>query len=128
MTNSQKENAPLRQNAEVETPEFDRDQVLRSCIALFVPLIWCIEFLARCQTKKKHTYSNDSKVLKTQKQTPSFDRVYGARNQILELCCAHPQLEKLFLRKTQLRFYFFKTVYNPNSSSISFPIIETIQA
>ena len=91
MSNSPKENAPLRPNPAVETPTFDPDQVLRSCIALYVPLMWCLEFLARYRTKKKYTYSNDSQVLKTKKQTPSFDRVYCAREQDLELCCAHPQ-------------------------------------
>ena len=74
MMNSPKENAPLRPYPAVETPTFDPDQVLRSCIALFLPLMWCLEFLARCQTKKKHIYSNDSQVHKTKKQTPSFDR------------------------------------------------------
>ena len=74
MMNSPKENAPLRPYPAVETPTFDPDQVLRSCIALFFPLMWCLEFLARCQKKKKHIYSNDSQVHKTKKQTPSFDR------------------------------------------------------
>ena len=43
MNNPVKENAPLISMQEEETTIFDPDLALRICIAMFVPLTWCLE-------------------------------------------------------------------------------------
>ena len=94
--NLPKEDVPLSSGIQKVEPIFETELMLLSSVALFSPVTWFLEYLARLQCKQtkrkvRETQLDDAHlpVLKTQ-ITPSCDRVYGPRAHIFQLCCAHP--------------------------------------
>ena len=66
MDNPFKEKPPLMTIQEENISFFDAELALRSFVAFFLPMTWCLEYLARyCGRKKNKTGQNDTQVLKT---------------------------------------------------------------
>ena len=106
--NLPKDDVPLSSGIQTPEPMFQAELMLLSSVALFSPVTWFLEYLARLQCKQtkrkvRQTQSDDDHlpVLKTQ-ITPSCDRVYGPRAHIFQLCCAHPSSPTVSLTDIQV--------------------------